>query len=275
MLTRPREYYFSVDNLCKDMFLRKHMDSKGYVFLSVLVGFNRMKQLTQDMELIRWVCIHSTNIDIRTAADGIDRLRKRDGWEQWVLIKEERDPSAQNDGPSHVEIPRVQQPPMLAMPFGYDGVSEAVTPYIPPHHIVDESSNLQTRNGTVAPSIPTAAAPTTNGTISEATVIQTPLSASVPDFAPNLPHTNGQGSSSLDPLSHNANLFTDEQVENLVIVVRKPISQSAPMPPPFASASTRTFSNGSIDGRTISDELSKFEERQPRPKINGNLASDM
>ena len=257
------------------MFLRKHMDSQGYVFLSVLVKFNRMKQLTQDNELIRWVCVHSNNIDIRTAADGLDRLRKREGWEQWVLIQEERDPSAQNDGPTHVRIPHVQPPPLLAMPFGYDGVSEPVTPYIPPHHIVDESSNYQTRNGTIAPSIPAAVAPTTNGKISETPVTQTPLSAAVPDFAPNLPHTNGQGSSSLDPSSHNANLFTDEQVENLVIVIRKPINQSAPMPPPFASASTRTFSNGSIDRRTINDELSRFEERQPRPKINGSVASDM
>ena len=251
------------------------MDSQGFVFLSVLVNFNRMQQLTQDMDLIRWVCVHSSNIDIRTAADGIDRLRKRDGWEQWVLIMEERDPSAQNDGPSHLEMPRVQQPPLLAMPFGYDGVSEAATPYIPPHHIVDESSKFQTRNGTAATSIPTAVASTTNGKISEAPAIQTPLSAAVPDFAPNMSHTNGQGSSSLDTSSHNANLFTDEQVENLVIVVRKPINQSAPLPPPFASASTRTFSNGSIDGRTINDELSRFEERQPRPKINGNVAPDM
>ena len=245
------------------------------MFLSVLVGFNRMKQLTQEIGLIKFVCLNSDNIDIRTGEDGIDRLRKTHGWEQWVLTMEERDPSAQNDGPSHVEIPRVQQPPLLAMPFGYDGVSEAVTPYITPHHIADESSNYQTRNGTGAPSISTAVAPTTNGKISHAPVTQTPLSAAVPDFAPPLPHTNGQGPSLLDPSPHNANLFTDEQVENLVIVVRKPINQSAPMPPPFASASTRTFSNGSIDGRTINDELLRLEERQPRPKINGIVAPDM
>ena len=257
------------------MFLRKHMDSQGFVFLTVLVKFNRIQQLTQDMELIRWACVHSTNIDIRTSADGLDRLRKRDGWEQWVLIMEERDPSAQNDGPSHVEIPRIQPPTVLAMPYGFDGVSEAVTPYIPQHHIVDESSNYATRNGTAATSIPTAVAPTPNGKISETPVTQTPLSGAVPDFAPNLPHTNGQGSSLLDPSSHNANLFTDEQVENLVIVIRKTINQSAPTPPPFASASTRTFSNGSIDRRTINDELSRFEERQPRPKVNGNGAPDM
>ncbi|OCK78937.1 hypothetical protein K432DRAFT_279072, partial [Lepidopterella palustris CBS 459.81] len=49
-LTCVREYYFSVDNLCKDMFLRKRMDSKGFVLLSVIAEFNRIKQLTPDIE---------------------------------------------------------------------------------------------------------------------------------------------------------------------------------------------------------------------------------
>lgn len=169
------------------------MDSQGYVFLSVLVKFNRMKQLTQDLELIRWVCLHSSNIEIRTAADGIDRLRKREGWEQWVLNKEDRDPSAQNDGPGQVEAPRVPQPPMLAMSYGYDGVSEAATPYSPRNLNVEENPDHRLRNGTAPPFVPAAVAvaPMTNGSISETPVTQTPLSAAVPDFAPGLPQTNG------------------------------------------------------------------------------------
>lgn len=38
------EYYFSFDNLLKDMFLRRHMDSQGLVFLDVVANFPRMKQ---------------------------------------------------------------------------------------------------------------------------------------------------------------------------------------------------------------------------------------
>lgn len=56
-------------------------------------------------------------------------------------------------------------------------------------------------------------------------------------------------------------------------MVRRLVNPSAPLPPPFVSS--RTFSNGSIDGTTINDELSKFEERQPRSKINGNVAPDL
>ena len=263
-----REYYFSVDNLCKDLFLRKHMDSKGFVFLSVLANFNRIRQLTQDMDLIRIVCLNSANIEIRTGSDAIDRLRKKEGWQQWILSMEERDPSARNEGSNHLQQPRLPQPPMYGMPYGYEDVSETLTPYMPQIHTVDNglpkeldgvSSGEHKANGEV---------PMTNGIVGNASIVETPISAAVPDFAPNLPPVNGRGFSPIDPQAQNASSFTDEQVESLMIVVRKPISTSTNLPPPFHTASSRTFSNGSIDGRTIQDELSKYEERQSRPGVN-------
>jgi la-related protein 1 len=95
-----REYYFSVDNLCKDLFLRKHMDSQGFVLLNVIANFKRIKSLTEDIELLRHVCRQLKAVEYRPGEDGFDRLRKRDKWEQWVLSMEMRDPSAQHDGPA-------------------------------------------------------------------------------------------------------------------------------------------------------------------------------
>jgi la-related protein 1 len=40
------EYYFSVENLCKDMFLRQRMDAEGWIPLPVIAGFNRVSQTT-------------------------------------------------------------------------------------------------------------------------------------------------------------------------------------------------------------------------------------
>src|SRR3954452_3998629 len=94
-----REYYFSIDNLCKDMFLRNNMDSQGYVLLSVIADFNRIKALTEDMDLLRHVCGQLKNIEYRPGEDGVDRLRRKEGWEQWIRPMSERAPSAQNDGP--------------------------------------------------------------------------------------------------------------------------------------------------------------------------------
>ncbi|KAI9761373.1 MAG: hypothetical protein M4579_001023 [Chaenotheca gracillima] len=107
------EYYFSVDNLLKDMYLRKHMDSQGCVPLNFIARFNRVQQINGDIEMVRSACYHSSHIEIWFAPDGSgnDRVRKREGWEQWVLAMEERDASARNDGPVELQQPWMHQTP--------------------------------------------------------------------------------------------------------------------------------------------------------------------
>lgn len=46
------EYYFSVENLCNDMFLRQQMNADGYLPLSFIANFNRVRTLTNDLALI-------------------------------------------------------------------------------------------------------------------------------------------------------------------------------------------------------------------------------
>ena len=273
-LTLAREYYFSLDNLCKDMFLRKHMDSQGFVFLSVIANFNRIRQLTQDMDLVRLVCFNSPNIQIRTAADGLDRLRKREGWQQWVLAMEERDPSAQNQGPAQLQQLRLPQPPVLGVPYGYEIVAEPSMAHQPIAPIVDDSATKHSES--FSPSFGSnGPVSTTNGNIGGTSVTETPVSAAVTEFTPGLTPTDGSCSSPLDPHTQKASSFTDEQVESLMIICRKAVNTSTPLPPPFMSAASRTFSNGSVDGRTISEELTRFEERQSRPAVNGAATLDL
>ena len=281
-----------MDNLCKDMFLRKHMDSEGFVFLSVLANFNRIKQLTKDMDLIRYVCLNSAHMEIRTGIDGFDRVRKRDGWQQWILAVEERDPSARNDAPVQMQQPRIPQQQVMEDYYSPNGRSP-VSPRgsFSPANGVLVDPEYQSLNG-IAPSfIPPASMAMANDTITGTHITQTPLSAAVPDFAPGTPSMHNHGFVSLDSQthshsqpqsqpqsqaqaqSHGDNPFTDEQVESLVIVVRKPVSPGAPIRVPFSAAS-RTFSNGSIDGRTISDELSKFGDRQSHSLTNGDSGSE-
>ncbi|PYH89438.1 hypothetical protein BO71DRAFT_109284 [Aspergillus ellipticus CBS 707.79] len=100
MISMQLEYYFSVDNLCKDMFLRKHMDSQGYVGLAFIASFKRIKTLTEDIELLRHVSRQLRNVEYFASENGLDRLRPREHWGQWVLPLDQRDLSAQNEGPS-------------------------------------------------------------------------------------------------------------------------------------------------------------------------------
>lgn len=119
--TRSREYYFSVDNLCKDLFLRKHMDSQGFVLLSVIANFKRIKSLTEDMDLLRYVCRQLKNVEHRPSEDGSDRLRKRERWEQWILNMDMRDSSARNEGPALLATP-------LSAEGNHDGMMNPVQP---------------------------------------------------------------------------------------------------------------------------------------------------
>ncbi|KAJ5151937.1 hypothetical protein N7492_010232 [Penicillium capsulatum] len=105
MLATQLDYYFSVDNMCKDMFLRKKMDSQGFVPLSVVANFKRVKSLTEDLELLRHVSRQLEVAEYVVGEDGVDRLRPRVKWEQWVLPADMRDPPSQNDGPAHAKQP--------------------------------------------------------------------------------------------------------------------------------------------------------------------------
>ena len=262
MVTMQMEYYFSLDNLCKDMFLRKHMDSQGYVFLSVLAGFNRIVALTTDIEMIRYVCFNSQKIELKPGQiwqDGRDRLRAREGWKNFVLSIDQRDPSAQSDGPtpapSHTSSDST---------YGFDdrqGISPRSNPSSDPMEFPYQSLNA------IAPSAINATPPNpmTNGTYPDSN--PPPLSASVSEFSPSAHSHTSRRFGSPDPRSHETKTFTNEDVQHLQILVRQPINS---IYPPFHSASSRTFSNGSIDGRNIGDELSRFAERQPRP-VNGDV----
>ena len=51
MLRVQLEYYFCQDNMIKDVHLRKHMDSQGFVLREFIAGFNRIKAQTSDKEV--------------------------------------------------------------------------------------------------------------------------------------------------------------------------------------------------------------------------------
>lgn len=242
------------------------MDSQGFVFLSVLAKFNRIKQLTQEMELIRYVCLNSPNIEFRMGTDSVDRLRKREGWQQWILNKEERDPSAQNDGPPQEYQARVSNSQMFEIPLNLED-GQAPAPQLSPanQRLEDTSYPLPVEATHVT---------TTNGAISDGPFAQTPLSATVPDFAPAAPPLPVRDHSQTESQPAGTSSFTDEQVESLMIVVRKPVNAAASTPPPFSSATHRTFSNGSIDSRTIHDDLIKPEERRSPSTVNGENGSE-
>uniref|UniRef100_J3LK55 HTH La-type RNA-binding domain-containing protein n=1 Tax=Oryza brachyantha TaxID=4533 RepID=J3LK55_ORYBR len=82
-LLRQIEYYFSEDNLCKDIFLRQRMDDQGWVPVSLIAGFNQVKKLTNNVQFILETVLQSAVVEVQG-----DKLRKRERWEIWLLPKQ-------------------------------------------------------------------------------------------------------------------------------------------------------------------------------------------
>ena len=80
------------------------MDSQGFVALNFIANFKRIKTLTEDYELLRHVSRQLRTVEHYVGEDGVDRLRSREQWGQWVFPIDQRDPSAQSEGPPPSQI---------------------------------------------------------------------------------------------------------------------------------------------------------------------------
>eukprot|EP00884_Botryococcus_braunii_P003316 jgi/Botrbrau1/12986/Bobra.384_1s0011.1 len=86
------EYYFSAQNLVKDMFLRRKMDDEGWVPLEAIAKFNRVRQVTLDITLIASALRPSTVVEL--AGESSYVVRARENWRNWILPPAERDSEA-------------------------------------------------------------------------------------------------------------------------------------------------------------------------------------
>lgn len=127
------------------------MDSQGFVALNFIANFKRIKTLTEDYELLRHVSRQLRTVEHYVGEDGVDRLRSREQWGQWVFPIDQRDPSAQSEGPPPSRIE--SSPAQNHVEGAVNGVSH--------HH-----------------SLP-------NGT----SVSKTSLSSTAPEFSPSKPLT--------------------------------------------------------------------------------------
>ncbi|KAK1239609.1 hypothetical protein MKX07_001063 [Trichoderma sp. CBMAI-0711] len=172
------EYYFSIENLCKDVYLRARMDSQGFVPLHFIASFKRVRELSADIALVRAVCEMSTELDLVVGEDDIERVRRSQAWESFVLPLEVRDEFARNHGPAHLTFKNrpAQMPPQFnGMPVPY-GMTSPPAYAVPTdaafqQQLPDDSFVNQGVNGFV------------NGH-SNGHVGSSQLSADVPDFSP-------------------------------------------------------------------------------------------
>ncbi|KAK3383870.1 hypothetical protein B0T24DRAFT_66302 [Lasiosphaeria ovina] len=203
------EYYLSVENLCKDFYLRKRMDGQGFVPLSVIAGFKRMQSLAKDswaaLDLIRAASSYSEVLEYVIGDDNIERLRLREKWNAFVLPEHERVQEAQNNGPANfAPVNRQQATPLSTtypgplMPQAYPATPSSVLYSGYPDEQMFQAPDYM--NG--AQFEPAMNGGDVNG---HRYVSETQLSAGVAEWSP----------PTLESLSN----FTDAQVEKLMMIL--------------------------------------------------------
>ncbi|KIW31532.1 hypothetical protein, variant [Cladophialophora immunda] len=290
MVMTQIEYYFSIDNLCKDLFLRKHMDGQGYVPLSVIANFKRIKTLTEDnmtMDNLRYVCQQVKSVEFLPGTDGDDRLRRREGWRDFVLPVEERFESARNEGPLH--NPEAYNHPAQTDQVGLNDPSFAFGQLRSPQLTVGSSNGTFHANSPMSyvPGLPSenqiSGEPlvrpfedgSSDGTerpsilsfqhVAPAAVRSPPQHASEP--LSNIVNGHHRQSSRVDIED---NIFPDEQIPNVNIRMQPTtLSGAAPSFPGIARIPSAGSSSGQNEGNNVPLDLNQAR----LPNLRGGASS--
>ncbi|XP_056419546.1 la-related protein 1B isoform X3 [Hyla sarda] len=147
-LKRQIEYYFSLENLERDFFLRRKMDAQGFLPLSLIAGFHRVQSLTTDIGLICEALKNSTEVEM------VDqKIRKRVDPEKWPI------PAAPSQEIKHTDFSRLINCPEF-IPGKLQVYHTGSTPSSPRkesplfHNARNEPSNLQTMSKGLSASLP-------------------------------------------------------------------------------------------------------------------------
>ncbi|XP_023675332.2 la-related protein 1-like [Paramormyrops kingsleyae] len=77
---RQIEYYFSVENLERDFFLRQKMDQNGFLPIALIASFHRVQALTTNLRLIMEALKNSKEVEVIEL-----KIRPREEPEKWPL----------------------------------------------------------------------------------------------------------------------------------------------------------------------------------------------
>jgi len=92
------DYYFSVENLCRDVYLRNKMDGQGFVLLEEIIQFNRIRHLNAPLIAVLRAVESSSNLEVlqpwaaKVSGSQISdraildtKIRCAIGWDRWIL----------------------------------------------------------------------------------------------------------------------------------------------------------------------------------------------
>lgn len=78
-IVKQIEYYFSDENLQNDHYLLSLMDDHGWVPISIIADFKRVKRMSTNIPFILDALQSSSSIEVQN-----DKVRRRDEWSKWI-----------------------------------------------------------------------------------------------------------------------------------------------------------------------------------------------
>ncbi|KAK1551080.1 hypothetical protein Q3G72_029929 [Acer saccharum] len=80
LIVKQIDYYFTKENLVKDIYLRQKMDDEGWVPIKLIAGFNKVKLLTSNIRFILDALRGSMVVEVCG-----DKIRRRNDWIKWII----------------------------------------------------------------------------------------------------------------------------------------------------------------------------------------------
>lgn len=87
-LLKQIEFYFSKDNLCTDVWLRQRMDQEGWVDISLISTFKKVRAITADLQSADLQYIKETLQSSSMLETQGDKVRRQNDWHKWVIPRE-------------------------------------------------------------------------------------------------------------------------------------------------------------------------------------------
>ncbi|CAI9586203.1 unnamed protein product [Staurois parvus] len=147
-LKRQIEYYFSLENLERDFYLRRKMDAQGFLPLSLIAGFRRVQSLTTDVSKICEALKDSTEVEL------VDqKIRRKVDPERWPIPTTPTQEVTRTDFTRFINCPEFVPGNLQAYHTGSAPNSPRKGSLLFPERSL-EPSNLQTMSKGLSASLP-------------------------------------------------------------------------------------------------------------------------
>jgi len=103
-LAKQIEFYFSDDNLCKDVYLRSHMDAAGWTSLDLIANFNQVRKFRASVDSIIEALDGSTIVEVDVAMRRV-RLKDETFRAKWIKASQELSMRIEASTPKTVKAP--------------------------------------------------------------------------------------------------------------------------------------------------------------------------